>query len=228
MNPMPEIDLVDMGFGHGITASPLQLAQAMSVFANGGVMVPLRLVKGRIDPGGGEMLNYDPSVPIQVISPSTAATMQDFMIGVVEEGTATRAKTAWTCAGKTGTAQKIDPAGGYYDHRFFATFAGYGPIPNPKWVIVIILDDPHYPYFGGTSCGPIFHQLFTALMIREGIPPQREPNSTLIPQGEAIPIEREGPPEVDASNSVTSSDTDEFVLSRDPFGSDGEAGSGEM
>jgi cell division protein FtsI/penicillin-binding protein 2 len=224
LSPFPEIDLADMGFGQGITASPLQLAQAVGVFANDGNMVPLRLVQARRDPACAEQYPFDPSPSIRVINPSTAAILQDFMIEVIEEGTATPARSAWTCAGKTGTAQKINPAGGYFRNRFFSTFAGYGPIPNPKWVIVIILDEPRYPYFGGTSCGPVFHRLFTNLMIREGIPPERNPNEPLPSQ---LALNAAGPNATKsggASKAKTAPEVGEYVLTPDPFGSEREPG----
>lgn len=168
LNPFPEIDLANMGFGHGIAISPLQLVQAMSVFANDGVLVPLRLIDARCDPPWGWEVEMPVSAPRKILSERTVSIMEEFMRGVVEEGTATQAGTEWPCAGKTGTAQKINPEGGYYDDRFFSTFIGYGPLPNAEWMILVILDEPGYPHFGGTACGPVFREIFNALMLREG------------------------------------------------------------
>ena len=218
MNPFPEIDLANMGFGQGITVSPLQLAQALGVFANGGTLVPIRLVKARRDPSCNELVNMSPSEPVPVLSPEIAKTMQDFMTGVVEEGTATAARNGWVCAGKTGTAQKV-VGGQYCDGQFYATFTGYGPIPNPKWVIVVILDEPHPIHFGGAACGPIYKRLFEALMIREGIPPERNADGS---PKIAVPVQTAAvttQPTGDDSQDDLVTNAKGYVISSDPFDS---------
>jgi cell division protein FtsI/penicillin-binding protein 2 len=220
LTPFPEIDLADMGFGQGITGSPIQLAQGMGVFANGGTLVPLRLLRARKDPGCAQELDCDPSQPTTVFSQATAGTMQNFMIGVIEEGTAQPAKSAWIAAGKTGTAQKINPAGGYCSNKFFSTFAGYGPIPNPKYVIVIILDEPGgLNYYGGSACGPIFQQLFTALMVRDGIPPQRDPDAAPATSHAAQVVHTTYIPNNDPA--ATNGGDKGYVLTPNPFDSQG-------
>ncbi len=166
--PFPEIDLANMGFGHGIAVTPLQIAQAIGVFANGGEFVPLRLIRGRHDPAWTDEINMPVPRGVRILDEETAGLVEEYMVGVVDRGTATEAKNDWVCAGKTGTAQKIDPEGGYSDELFYATFAGYGPVPDPKWLILVILDEPDWPYFGGYTCGPVFRDIFTGLMLREG------------------------------------------------------------
>ena len=218
MNPFPQIDLADMGFGHGITGSPLQVAQGIGVFANDGVLVPLRLLEGKRDPVTGELTESPQSQPTRVFGEATSNIMRDFMIGVVEEGTAIPAKTAWICAGKTGTAEKIE--NGHYVNKYYSTFAGYGPVPNPKWVIVVILDDPSGGnYFGGSTAGPIYKSLFTALMVREGIKPERDPDlkapatvwagSTQVADAAYVP---------DVTPALTDGGDKGYVLTLNPFG----------
>jgi len=218
-NPFPEIDLANMGFGHGITVSPLQLAQAAGVIANDGMLVPLRLIQARRDPPWGAEVTIEPGEPYRVISSETARIVLGFMEGVVEEGTAMQARTEWSCAGKTGTAQKVDPETcDYYDDRFFSTFVGFGPTPDPKWLIVVILDEPDYPYFGGAACGPIFREIFNGLMLREG----REPVEIEDDEGWA------GDTLSDVLQAGNDPDGDvtlsEFVISPDPFGDTDSAG----
>jgi len=209
--PLPEIDLANMGFGQGIAVTPLQLAQATSVFANGGMLVPLSLVRGRLDSPWGYELRPVSVQPRRVLDPATVEIIQDFMVGVVEEGTAVSARTEWQCAGKTGTAQKVSPEGKYYDNRFYATFVGYGPVPDPQWLIVVILDEPHYPYFGGAACGPVFREIFNALMLREGeiAHDETEPVQPM----EIPPLEAETWDENLGAEVVLG----EYVLSSDPF-----------
>ena len=168
LDHMPLIDLVNAGFGQGITVTPLQIIQAMSVFANDGVLVPLRLVKSRFDPSWGQLVEISRTPGWRVLNPSTAQLMEEFMVGVIDEGTAMQARTEWVCAGKTATAQKVNPDGGYFEDRFYSTFVGYGPLPGPKWTILVILDEPGIPYYGGAACGPVFKDIFNALMLRDG------------------------------------------------------------
>jgi cell division protein FtsI/penicillin-binding protein 2 len=223
LKPFPEIDLADMGFGQGITISPLQLAQGLGVFANGGSLVPLRLVKGRRDPGCSDLVQLNPSDPVQVLSPDTAATMQNFMIGVVEEGTATKARNGWVCAGKTGTAQKVIN-GNYGNQLYFATFAGYGPIPDPKYVIVVILDEPRPDHYGGSACGPIFRTIFNALMIKEGIPPSRKSDGTPVSPGDIQTASDITQPAQTANQADYITNAKGYVISSDPFESGNDQG----
>lgn len=218
---LSEIDVANMGFGHGITVTPLQIAQGIGVFANNGVLVPLRLVKARRDPGSSENKPIEYPGPVQILSPSTAETIQRFMTGVVEKGTATPARSPWTAAGKTGTSHKINPAGGYEAKKFISTFAGYGPIPNPKWVIVVILDEPKWPYFGGTACGPVFRKMFTSLMIREGIHPARKLNEKdTSKQSKSENSPSDFLAKADNSSSDDFIEEGEYILTPDPFSND--------
>ena len=195
MRPLPEIDLANAGYGQGITVTPLQLAQAAGVFANRGVMVPLRLVRARRDPACAREIAIPPAPRRVVLNPQTAETMQGFMAGVVEEGTGKSAKTVWPCSSKTGTAQKASPHGGYSNDHI-STFIGYGPLPNPEWLIVVILDEPDSPYYAGPACGPIFKEIFTALMLREG----------------ELPLNEQQRPAGEEQNPL-----DEYIITANPF-----------
>jgi len=217
LNPFPEIDLANMGFGHGIAVSPLQIVQAMGVYANDGIRVPLRLTTARRDPPWGWEVEVPVSSSRRVLSERTVAIMEDFMRGVVDEGTATLAATEWPCAGKTGTAQKIDPEGGYYDNRFYSTFVGYGPLPDPNWLILVILDEPNYPHFGGTSCGPVFREIFNALMLRDGESPVDSPVTEETNTALRIDVP------VVSGTQVTEAST-EYIFSLDGFDNEGSDG----
>jgi len=161
-----EIDLATMGFGHGITVTPLQIVQAMSVFANEGTLVPLRLIDRIVPPTGNPQVT-PAGITRSVISSHTANIVEEFMVGVVEEGTAMQAASNWPCAGKTGTAHKVNPEGGYFEDVYYSTFVGYGPLPDPQWMILVILDEPVAPYYGGAACGPVFREIFNGLMLRD-------------------------------------------------------------
>jgi len=209
LRPLPTIDLANMGFGHGIAVTPLQIAQGIGIFANDGVLVPISLVEKRYDPASGITHENFHDEPVRVISSETTDIVLEYMVGVIEEGTAIPAQTEWTCAAKTGTAQKVDPDGNYYKDKMYATIAGFGPVPDPRYLIVVILDEPGEPYFGGTAAGPVFREIFNGLMLRDGglISRVDEPGGN--PDGTDTDSERE--------NTDSGNREDEYVISRNPF-----------
>jgi cell division protein FtsI (penicillin-binding protein 3) len=98
----------------------------------------------------------------RVITAEVAASLKQILTGVVENGTGKRAKVAgYKVAGKTGTAQKAKPVGGYYKHRYFSSFVGFAPADQPVISILIVLNEPHPQYFGGTVCAPVFSRIAT-------------------------------------------------------------------
>ncbi|HEX9746331.1 MAG TPA: penicillin-binding protein 2 [bacterium] len=214
------IDLANMGFGHGITCSPLQLVQGFSAFANDGYIVPLRLVDARIDPEAGTEITMPYCDPQQVLSHDVAELMNRFMVETVEDGTATQARTQWTSAGKTGTAQKLDDTGHYAANRFYATFVGYGPVPDPRWLILVVLDEPQRPnHFAGTASGPVYKAIFSALMLKYG--DDNSVREIVIPEEEVSVNESVIDDDIDGTKMIGD---DEIVYSPDPFndGVDGE------
>ncbi|MGG7564796.1 peptidoglycan D,D-transpeptidase FtsI family protein [Rhodovulum sp. DZ06] len=125
-------NVMTISFGHGITGSPLNLAAAYATLVNGGLKVEPTLLADPTPPGE----------EARVISPLTSAWVRDMMRGVVTEGTASKAEAVgYSIGGKTGTADKVSGRG-YADRKVKATFAGAFPIHDPKYVIVISLDEP--------------------------------------------------------------------------------------
>ena len=132
---------ITISFGHGISATPLHLATAYSIVANGGFRVKPTIKK--IDFGN---LSRE-----QVISPKTSQQLISMLRRVVSEkdGTAKMAKVeGYEVAGKTGTAEKIKPTGGYYDDKVIATFASIFPASDPKYTLVVSLDEPEIEVYG--------------------------------------------------------------------------------
>ena len=124
---------ITVSFGHGISVSPAHLASAYAVFANGGCRVDATLLKRE-----GELPGCD-----RVISETTSRTVADMLGKVVREGTATKANLdSVQVGGKTGTADKVRPNGGYYKDRVIATFASVFPVDEPRYVLVVTLDEP--------------------------------------------------------------------------------------
>ncbi|MGZ3215799.1 peptidoglycan D,D-transpeptidase FtsI family protein [Paracoccus sp. T5] len=128
----PAVTAATVSFGHGLAASPLHLAAAYATIANGGKRVTPTLVHGRQRPEGE-----------QVLSPRAAAMSIDMLRQVVTRGTARAAEVpGYEVAGKTGTADKPRASGGYYKNKVIATFASVFPARDPKYVLIVALDEP--------------------------------------------------------------------------------------
>ncbi|MEW6171262.1 MAG: penicillin-binding protein 2, partial [Candidatus Omnitrophota bacterium] len=157
------IGAVPIGQEVGVTA--LQLATSISCIANNGLMMKPYIVQ-RIQDGQGELIKeFKPQVLKQVISEDTARRVKDILVGVVKEGTGTLARVQdFSVAGKTGTAQKLEPDGRYSHSSFFATFMGFIPADKPVLAIVVIVDDPHPYYFGGVVSAPVFKNVATEVL----------------------------------------------------------------
>ena len=151
-------------FGQEVAVTPMQLAVMTAVVANGGLRVVPHVVD-RIQTAEGRVVRSAAvAEPVRVLSPQTAATVQQMLTSVVESGTGQLANVqGLTVAGKTGTAQKIEPTGRYSHSRFVASFVGYGPVPDSTFVIVVNIDEPRPLYFGGVVAAPIFKRIIEQL-----------------------------------------------------------------
>lgn len=146
------LSLPSISMGQEVSVTTIQLAQAGSVVANGGLLVRPRLVlkKGdRVQP---------PSQPVRVLKPETAITMRQMMEGVVLHGTGTGARLAgYTVGGKTGSAQIYDFAAHHYTHSYNGSFVGFAPLTNPTIVCVVTVNGTHGTAgFGGAVAAPVF------------------------------------------------------------------------
>jgi len=160
--------LASVSMGQEVSVTTLQLAQAASVIANGGMLVRPRLVARR----GGETVPLE--TPVRIIRPQTAITMRQMMEGVVtcpgDSCTGRRAKLdGYSVGGKTGSAQIYDYAARHYTHSYNGTFMGFAPLTNPAIVVVVTLNGTHGEGgFGGVVAAPVFHEVATeALRVLE-------------------------------------------------------------
>lgn len=145
-------------FGQGVSVSLLQLATAYSVIGNGGTLVTPHLAEKTLV--GEKATQIDYPTRGQVIKPETATQVQLMLEGVVLNGHGKRAKVAGVrVGGKTGTAQIPDPKGGYYPDRTIGTFAGMFPIEDPRFVMIVRLDDPKTVKFAESSAAPTFGEI---------------------------------------------------------------------
>jgi len=162
--------------GQGIAVTPLQVLAAFNVIANGGEYVPPRLVQAIVD-ADGERTEPEVPAPHRVVSESTAAQMGDMMTGVVEAGGTGQAAAVegYPVAGKTGTARKPQPGGGYEDaagnYHYVATFAGFVPADDPALSIIVVIDEPSGNIYGGDVAAPVFSRLAASVLRSYRIPP---------------------------------------------------------
>ncbi len=172
------VDAATAAFGQGLNTTPIQLAAAMSVLANGGELVAPRLVSARRARKGG-WRHTKRELRHRVLDPDTAARMLEMLTGVVSpEGTGSRAGLRGIAvAGKTGTAQKIDAASGAYaSDRFVAWFIGAAPADAPRVVVVVGVDEARRPHHtGGFAAAPLFAEVAAAQLNRLGIPTAPQP-----------------------------------------------------
>jgi len=158
-----EIELANHGFGQGIAVTPMQLAVAYSAIANGGLVVRPYVVKSVSDAEGRVLLTHAPQVMGRAIPPEIAHQMNLLLRNVVngDDGTAHKAQVdGFTVAGKTGTAQMVNPVThGYFQNRHVSSFVGFLPADDPKLLILVVLYDVGHGHFGGLVAAPVFSEI---------------------------------------------------------------------
>ena len=164
------ITIANLPIGQGIAVTALQMAGAYQTIANDGKWVEPKLVMSTLQPGGKVESASAPSTR-RVISKTTAREMTDILSGVVEEGgTGTLAAIpGYAVAGKTGTAQKALPTGGY-GNSYTASFAGFAPAHRPEVVVLVVLDEPS-PIWGGHTAAPTFRTIMEFTLRHLGVAP---------------------------------------------------------
>jgi cell division protein FtsI (penicillin-binding protein 3) len=179
--------LASVSMGQEVSVTTLQLAQAASVVANGGMLVRPRLVLKK----GNQAAPEQP--PVRAIKPETAITMRQMMEGVVlPGGSGTRARLAgYTVGGKTGSAQIFDFAARHYTHSYNGSFMGIAPLTNPQIVVVVTLNGTHggEAGFGGVVAAPVFRVVATEALRVLDVPkdlPETEPAKTLVAKSEPV------------------------------------------
>src|SRR6185312_4149254 len=177
----------NLPIGQGLSVTALQMAGMYQAVANDGLRVPPRIVAATIGPDGVRTPTPAPE-PVRVIAPENARTLRTMLTAVTQDGAGhseqrgtgyTAAIPGYQVAGKTGTAQQVDPrCGCYTSSTYWITFAGMLPAQDPRYVVAIMLDAPQ----GGTSAAPLFHDIGSYLAQREKLPvsPDPNPDQTLV------------------------------------------------
>ena len=168
--------------GQGVAVTALQMLQAFNVIADAGVYVDPKLVLATIGKDGTRHAT-DASASRRVVSTQTAAQVRDMMEQVVISGTGKEAAIdGYTVAGKTGTARKPQPSGGYFDAaghiQYEATFAGFVPAEDPQLSVIVVLDEPSATIYASGATAPVFSRIASYALRRFHVPP---PGYTLAP-----------------------------------------------
>jgi len=174
----PAIQLANIAFGQGVAVTALQLASSLQVVANGGERMQPRLVTSINDVDGRVLEEFPPRSLGQVISPAAARATTEAMVSVVndEEGTGSRARVpGFAVAGKTGTAQKVDPKLRAYVDKWIGSFAGFVPANRPEIVLVVSIDEPEPDHYGGLVAAPAFATIAGRALAHLGVYGRPEP-----------------------------------------------------
>jgi cell division protein FtsI (penicillin-binding protein 3) len=160
-----------IAFGQGVSVSTMQMATAYATIANGGLRLPARLVDAMIDADGTETAAATGS-PIRVVSEQTAAAVTLMMEAVMgEDGTGHRASVdGYRVAGKTGTAQRVNPSCGCYE-GYNSSFMGFAPADDPRYVVVVSVLNPRNGNSGGALAGPVFADVMGFTLAHMGVAP---------------------------------------------------------
>jgi len=170
-NDWKEIDLATASFGQGIAVTPIQMIRAVSTIANGGYIMEPHIVKEIRDKDGNVKV-IKPKRIRQVISPQAARIVTEMMVNAVDKGEAKWAKPkGYRIAGKTGTAQ-IPVAGHYDDKKTIASFVGFAPADNPRFVMLVTLREPSSSQWGSETAAPLFFSISKEIFGYLGLPPQ--------------------------------------------------------
>ena len=181
-----KISITRIPMGHEIGVTPLQMTVAMATIANGGKLITPRIVKSITEQNGKTITTFSPTVLRQVISPQTATMIGNALRGVVSDrGTAAAAAVpGFIIAGKTGTAQKVDPKGGYEHGKYIVSFIGYLPADHPEFVGLVVLDNAHTSNpelnYGGLVAGPIFARVAEKAARYLDLEPHEEPGKGVL------------------------------------------------
>lgn len=192
------LSLASMSIGQEVSVTALQMVAAVSAVANGGRLLVPRIVRAVVDPEGRQVKRFEPTVTRQVLSPETSRVLTEILTQVVADGTGRKAAIeGYRVAGKTGTAQKLDPVARVYSRKpGVLTFVGFVPADDPRLVMLVLLDEPKTVVWGSEAAAPVFAAIGRQVLRHLGIPPSDRPPLALVrgPTAEVVPVAYAGPP----------------------------------
>lgn len=171
------INIATMSIGQSISVTPIQLITAVSAVANDGKLMKPRLVKETVNDKGKVIKKYNPQVVRQVISKDTAKQLREILERVVTKGSGQKAQIeGYRVAGKTGTAQKAGPNGGYMPGKYIGSFVGFAPVEDPRIVILVVIDEPEGIYYGSQVAAPRFQAIASDALRQLKVLPEANAN----------------------------------------------------
>jgi cell division protein FtsI (penicillin-binding protein 3) len=201
------LSLPTMSIGQEISVTALQMVTAFGAIANGGTLMQPRLVRATFDGEGRETRRFEVKAVRQVVSPTTARTLSSLLTGVVGSGTGRFAAIpGYAVAGKTGTAQKLDPSTRRYSHApGVLSFVGFAPADEPRFVMLVMLDEPRNEKWGSEAAAPIFSAIGREILRYLEVPP-RDVQPVQIVTGP--PAELPAPPRMRLASTAEASQPD--------------------
>ena len=166
-----EINLATISFGQGIAVTPLQIVSAVQGSINNGEQMQPRIIRQILDSEGNIVKDFTPEVKSRPISKETSYKINMILRNVVENGTGKKARIpGYLVGGKSGTANVVEN-GMYAKGKYIASFVGFAPAEDPKFVMLVKIKRPKGTIWGGTVSGPIFAEIGREILWRLGIPP---------------------------------------------------------
>jgi cell division protein FtsI/penicillin-binding protein 2 len=168
-----DVYVSNVAFGQGIAVTPMQMVKAYSVIANGGINVTPHVVKKIVDEKGNILFDYPSKEGERIIDNSITKDLTDMLRSVVSEGTGTATDiSGFDVAGKTGTAQKPGAHGGYDPNKFVSSFTGFFPSGDPKYTIMVVIEEPQGQSFASIVAVPLFRKVANILIQNQDIAPK--------------------------------------------------------
>lgn len=196
---MSRVDTAVMAIGQGIAVTPLQMVQAFGGLANGGHMMKPFVIKEIDNPDGSIYKKTEPQEAGQPVSPETSHTISKYMAEEISSGGGQNAKIeGYEFCGKTGTAQRLNKGGtGYAEGQYIGSFVGFGPLEDPQFVVLIVVDNPSGVYYGAQVAAPVFKEMMTEIVRFKGLRPTSQEDHKKTTKNE--PIKRHVIPEIHSS-----------------------------
>jgi cell division protein FtsI/penicillin-binding protein 2 len=163
------VDLGTNAFGQGVAITPIQMVMGASALANDGKMVYPHVLYAQLQ--DGHQSDMSPQVVGSPISAQTAHTISEMLANSLESESSTALIPGYRIAGKTGTAQIPTPSGYYDSTDINASFIGWGPVDNPRFLVYVWLEKPQSNKAASVVAAPIFKQVIDKLVVLMGIPP---------------------------------------------------------
>ncbi len=188
LNKWTSTSIGTVPIGQGISVTAVQMLSVYNTLANGGVRMPMRLLRSSVDDRGVETPIALREQPVTVVSSTTAATMTSMLVDVVDKGTGRAARVkGYSVAGKTGTAQKPNESSrGYRAGSYVASFAGYFPAEAPRLSVIVVLDEPQTSIYGGVVAAPLFAEVARWAGQHYRIPPSAGSRVVLSPDPSTV------------------------------------------